>query len=262
MSQNSPGAVRSNPAPPVSNDTGAQSGEQGGSRRPSRGGIRRSNNPNRSAFNGKEEKLKGHAYDVQPYKNGKVFTRTTKELAEFAAREYPNAGEFRQALQKLEYEALVEPVWNPKDADAPTVPEIEQYKLLYKSYFDKKHKREESQKKIYALILGQCTQAMVDRLEASEEYEDVNNSNDPVELLKLIRSCIYQKHVTKKPVHAFIDAEYALLTLRQESNQSLSSYYEKFKEVVQVYQNLGGEAGASTGRISEKLIAQDPDFPT
>ena len=69
---------------------------------------------------------------------------------------------------------------------------------------------------------------MIDRLEAAEEYEAINDSSDPVELLKLLRACIYQKHVTKKPVHAFIDAEYALLTLRQEPNQSLSSYYEKF----------------------------------
>ena len=122
MSQNSPGAVRSNPAPPVSNDTGPQSGEQGGSRRPQRGGNRRSNNPNRSVFNGKEEKLKGNVYDVQPYRNGKVFTKTTKEIAEFAAREYPNAGEFRQALQKLEYETLKEPVWSPSNPAAPTVP--------------------------------------------------------------------------------------------------------------------------------------------
>ena len=105
-----------------------------------------------------------------------------------------------------------------------------------------------------------CTQAMVDRLEATEEYEDVNNSNNPVELLKLIRSCIYQKHVTKKPVHAFIDAEYALLTLRQESNQSLSSYYKKFKEVVQVYQNLGSGPGASDDCVSETLLHRTPIF--
>ena len=266
MSETSPGR-----SPPPAASGGRSSNAQnaggdssGGGRRPPRGG--RGSRPNRNVFLGKEEKLKGHVYDVTPFKSGKVFAKTTKEIAEFAAREYAHAGEFRQALQSLKYADLSPPAWKPANADKPTVPETEEYKLLFKEYYDKKNKREENQKKIFALILGQCSPAMKDRLEGSDKYESINNNNDPVELLSLIRDCLYQKNVVKKPVHAIIDAETELLNIRQEPNQSLASYYEKFKEVVQVYeQNNGEQPGISTARVNEKLITNgvtDPDFAT
>ena len=212
MSETSPGGGQAPPS--MSGGAPAQASHQQGdqqssgrrSHRGNRGGQRQHRAP---TFTGKEEKLKGFIYDVSTHKSTRVFSKTTKEIAEYAAREYTSAGEFRHALQNLEYDVLAPPAYSPADAANPTVPEQELFKLEYKSYFDKKTKREENQKKIYALVLGQCTQAMVDRLESSSEYEAVDASNDPVELLKLIRACIYQKTVTKKPVHAFIDAEMA-----------------------------------------------------
>ena len=149
-------------------------------------GGRRNQRPNKGGFQGRVSDLKGFVYDVLPYKNGKVFTRVTKEIAEYAAREYTGAGEFWQAMQDLQFQPLQLPQWLPANAQAPTLPETKDFKLRYKYYYDKKSKHEENQKKVFALVLGQCTQAMVDRLEGMTEFEQVNIDSDVMELLQLI----------------------------------------------------------------------------
>ena len=161
-------------------------------------------------FVGKEEAIKEHIYDISSFKANKKYTTTTREIAEYAARTYPQAGEFRQALQRLRFDPLTSPPFTPQKADAPTFQEQEEWKLKYREFHDKQVKREDNSKKVFALILGQCSQALLHRMEANTTYEAVDSSNDPIQLLKLIRGCIYQRNTTRKAVHSYIDAEIAL----------------------------------------------------
>ena len=47
-------------------------------------------------FKGKCESIEEHVYDVgMPRSSQDLFTSTTKEIAEYVAREYHNAGEYR-----------------------------------------------------------------------------------------------------------------------------------------------------------------------
>ena len=229
MSESSPGRGQPQPPPPV-RSPGAQSQAQDGQseRRRHRGPRNPRSGNQTNSFQGKEEKLKGHVFDVLPYKSGKLFTKVTREIAEYAGREYPNAGDFRVAMEELEPVQLDKPQWSPVDPTAPTLPEQEEYKLAMKEYYDKKIKTESTAKRIYALVIGQCSPAMKDRLESSNGYDSINRESDPIKLLKLIRDSMYKKVVTRKPVHALVDAEADLMSIRQEPNQSVSSYYEKF----------------------------------
>ena len=90
-------------------------------------------------------------------------------------------------MEDLKPVMLVKPEWKPADSSNPTLPEQEEYKLAFKEYYAKKAKTESIAKRIYALILGQCSPAMKDRMEATPGYEAVNQKSDPIELLKLIR---------------------------------------------------------------------------
>ena len=137
-------------------------------------------------FVGKEEAIKEYIYDISSFKANKMYTITTREIAEYAARTYPQAGEFRQALQRLRFEPLTSPPFTPKKADAPTFQEQEEWKLKFREYHDKQVKREDNSKKVFALILGQCSQALLHRMEAHTTYKAVDSSNDPIQLLKLI----------------------------------------------------------------------------
>ena len=84
-----------------------------------------------ATFQGKEEKLKGQVYNVLPYKGGKLFNKVTREIAEFAGREYVDAGDFRIAMEDLKPVLLIKPEWKPADSNNPTLPEQEEYKLAF-----------------------------------------------------------------------------------------------------------------------------------
>ena len=84
MSETSPGQANQ-PDAAVSAAAAPQdaAGGRQNARRPPRGP--RNQRPNRGGFQGRVSELKGFVYDILLYKNRKVFTRVTKEIAEYAA---------------------------------------------------------------------------------------------------------------------------------------------------------------------------------
>ena len=57
---------------------------------------------NNTRFQGACEDLKDHVFDPNDIRGGsELFTKTTKAIAEYVAREYTSAGEFRTALPSL-----------------------------------------------------------------------------------------------------------------------------------------------------------------
>ena len=77
-------------------------------------------------------------------------------------------------------------------------------------------------------------------MEAHYTYDAIDLSIDPIQLLKLIRSCLYQRNTTRKAVHSYIDAKIALHNFRQDQDMETSVFLERFKELVHVYEELGG----------------------
>ena len=83
-----------------------------------RGGQQQQGTRKPKKFIGKEEAIKEHIYDVSSFKANKMYTTTTREIAEYAARTYTQAGEYRQALQRLRFDPLKPPPFTPvKDND-------------------------------------------------------------------------------------------------------------------------------------------------
>ena len=129
MSETSPG--RANQPDAAVSAAAAPHDAAGGrqnARRPPRGP--RNQRPNRGGFQGRVSELKGFVYDVLPYKNGKVFTRVTKEITEYAACKYAGAGEFCQAMQDLQFQTLNRPQWLPANVQAPTLPETKDFQVI------------------------------------------------------------------------------------------------------------------------------------
>ena len=118
--------------------------------------------------------------------------------------------------------------------------------------------REKNMEKTYALILGQCSKTIRDRIEAHEQWESVNTSSNALGLLRLIRQSVYQRTTRRHETHALIDAETTLMRFRQSERMSNSDYMEKLRDLVEVYEHLGGEPGTSKARVDSLLI--DPDL--
>ena len=136
------------------------------------------------------EELKEHVYDTGVGRNNaEIFNKTTKAIAEYMAREYTAAGEFRNGLPEMMLPTLVTPA--PPGATA-TVVELKIWEMDFKEYRKRLEERERNMEKAYALILRQCSKTIRDRIEAHEQWEPINSSSNALGLLRLIRQSLYQ----------------------------------------------------------------------
>ena len=170
------------------------------------------------------------------------------------AREYSSAGEFRNALPSLHLPGLNPPT--QPDPDDPFL--MEEWKIEYCKYKKKIEDRRQNMQKVYALILGQCSPTIWDWIEASDEWESINNASNPITLLRTIQQSLYHHATRRKDTHALLEAELALHKFQQTKRMSNSNYLEKLRELVEVYEHLGGEPGCSEVRVNSWLI--DPEM--
>ena len=202
------------------------------------------------------EDLKDHVYDTGVGRNNaEIFSKTTKAIAEYVAREYTAAGEFRNGLPDMTLPTLVAPT--PPGTTA-TVVELKIWEMDFKEYRKRMEEREKNMEKTYALILGQCSKTIRDSIVAHEHWESVNTSSNTLGLLRLIRQSLYQRATRRHETHALIDAETTLMCFRQSERMSNSDYLEKLRDLVEAYEHLGGEPGTSKARVDSLLI--DPDL--
>ena len=213
--------------------------------------------PREGRFEGDCPALKGHTYDV--IAGGDTFAKTTRKIAEYVARSYDDAGDFRTGMIDLD----LPDIQAPPDPDVSKPLEFEMWKIARRTFEKKKEARERIQNRVFALLLGQCSQALRNRMEPHEDWHGINLTSDVIELLKLIQSCMSQKQTRKDPDHAVVDADIMLYRFTQ-NNLADNSYYEKFKDLVQTVESLGGEIGCQAERVFEHLkkTAADPNNPT
>ena len=135
-------------------------------------------------FTGVCKELKEYVYDTGVGRNNaEIFSKTTKAIAEYVAREYLGAGEFRNGLPEMTLPTLVAP---SPPADTATVVQLKIWEMDFKEYRKRLEEREQNMEKTYALILGQCSKTIRDRIEAHEQWEAVNTSSNALGLLRLI----------------------------------------------------------------------------
>jgi len=153
-------------------------------------------------------------------------------------------------MPELELPPLVEPAL---PTDTTNIVDMELWKLAIREHVKKNERRQTNSDRAYALVLGQCSQALSNRLEADTEWDHVNTSSNLIGLLKLIQQCMIQRQTCKYNVHMVFDAEYAFYTLQQGRHMSNHDYYTKFKDVVKTLEGLGGKVGAQPSRVTTAL---------
>jgi hypothetical protein len=142
-------------------------------------------------FEGKTDDLKGHIYDCSDARQSDQFTKTTKEIAEYLGRTaYKHGGDIRLTVTNLELYVI------PMPQDLPTTPEPS---ALTKKIWDEQVKRyverdsylTDNVKTLFAIVIGQCTEVMIAKLEALPNYDDIVEDGDGVELLKMIKNLTF-----------------------------------------------------------------------
>lgn len=96
-----------------------------------------------------------------------------------------------------------------------------------------------NQQKAFAIIIGQCTQRLQDKLHDDAQWETINRNQKPLELYTLIERTVMQQTGDEYPPSNLVNNLIAVLTLKQQNNQSNTQWYEKLNTRVDVAESVG-----------------------
>jgi hypothetical protein len=108
-------------------------------------------------------------------------------------------------------------IWRPLDEPAPLtnpnqVAEFKPWKMACRNYEKLSEARCRNSSRVYALIISQCLQVLHNCMEASEEWNCINEESNVMDLLQLIQKYMMQRQTRQKPVHTLMDAEAQVFT--------------------------------------------------
>ena len=211
--------------------------------------------PNRTVhthFKSSVEGLEDAVYDSGlPNSSQDLFTTTTERLGEYVAKTYDHTGEFRNGLMNLSFPPLKKPLDPGKD---PTFAQQQEYKSEYENWNKAKQRRSHNMQRVFALILGQCSDTIKNRIRSDQQWLDIDQKCDVISLLTLIRDSLYQNAANLDKTHAMIEADERLNKFRQGDKMSVYEYREKMKSLIDIYAAMGGEPGTTETQIMDFMV--------
>ena len=230
-------------------------GFQGKSR--TRRGRQRNTQSKHNRFKGQCADLEFITYDTTVnLTNQDLYTTTTRKIGEYVAKTFERAGEFRLGMVNLTLPTIDLPTSPSAKA---TTAEIEIYKIDLREAKGRLRCREENSQRIFPLLLRQCSRIIRDRMEAHQDWHQVNEDSNVMGLLKLIRQSMHGKATSKQVTHSYAEAESDFVRFKQTEKMTNSDYLEKFKGLIAVYEHCGGEPGITALRIKLFVDTSEPD---
>ena len=228
-------------------------GGRGGRQR----GINRDNRTDdgdrKTQFIGREPAMNGHIFDYTGEWTPEKYIRTMRELVAHVGLTYKNyTTELKEGLETL---ALVDPTEPDNPAECNQVA-FELWKMDLKEYREKLKVFANFRAGLFSLVLGQCTDALQERLKSHHDYQAA--SQDRIALLVIIRSLIHTFEENWKLSDAILDMKEKFYKFYQGWHMTLEQYHELFLAQVEVLDEVGitiedealvEEVAAENGRV-------------
>jgi hypothetical protein len=177
--------------------------------------------------------MNGHVFECYEERGDRTqFTKTLEALGEYAAKnlKYP------EDLKPLFEETMSAPdIVEPTDLPATSTKKQE---LIWESAL-KSHSRRVDELRsnlttIYAVIWGQCSEAMRTKIRALTDFSVENRANNCVWLLGEIKGVTHQFDTKRNIFLSLLDARIAYFTCKQLQQQTDAEYLEIFRANVEV----------------------------
>ena len=141
---------------------------------------------------GRIDNLKGNIYDVGYGQQVDALLKTTEEIAGYAGRTCKKSTHIRAAVKKLQDVTIT----LEKKVTIAEMPDEDDKKIIRKSQIDEYRKRkatyQENKGKIYSVIIGQCTGAMIAKLKGDSNFDLIEHNSDMLRLLGMIKKVAFK----------------------------------------------------------------------
>ena len=202
-----------------------------------------------SAMAGLEE----DTFDIGHPKYAAKYERSVDAIARHVQQEYKAGADVALAMRELTVPTVTMPTF-------PTDPNDQEAIQIWKEELREKRTLslhiEESKKRAYALVMGQCSPDLVGKIRGGTTYTTVNGSQDVVELLRLIRGYCCDFGAGQQSTWALEQAKHKVSVYYQRHDTSNTDYVQFFQALVGVVETYGGAYGNEPGLIEAHLIGQ------
>ena len=168
------------------------------------------NRPKIEQFTGRTKSLEDVIFDISISNQSKLFMQTTKKLANYAGRKLCKSQDIKLRIENLPDVQILRPTF-PKtvftDPDYPTDEEKQTSKLNepicgkeVDTYVKRVDEYRHNKSTMYSIIIGQCTEPLITKLEGMDKYDAINSSSDAILLLQAIREIVFEYESQKYPL--------------------------------------------------------------
>ncbi len=96
-----------------------------------------------------------------------------------------------------------------------------------------------SRGKVYSLLIGRCTQVLIDKMKEDTEWVAISEAFDPILLFKLIEKFVLKQLNNQYATAVLIAEQLLILTFRQDDHLGNAAYYDRFTTRVEVAHQAG-----------------------
>ena len=186
------------------------------------------NNPfEKPRFTGDCEDLRECTFDYENGKQASNFEMNIKKLSIYAATKYDMGAMIMTMIDEMSDSEMNRPI----------------------------QKLENEWKKLYTVILGQCTSYMTAKLKDIPTFNEVHYEKDRVNILKAIQGLTFRFDSEKEYKMSLVEAVDKLFRLYQSKDMSNTQFLEKFNNLIDVIEHYGGIIGVLK-KITEDILAQ------
>jgi Reverse transcriptase (RNA-dependent DNA polymerase)/Zinc knuckle len=213
--------------------------------------------PRQPKFEGLCDELRGHIYDCSDAQSHQTdqFIKTTRMISLYVGRTMKYGGDVKVAVENIKMPAIEMPADPAANASKGAV-------RLWEKELDEYAKRmsylRENLKSVYAIVYGQCTDIVRQKIEALAEFENKAMACDGLWLLQAIKSITYNFESLKSPFQSLHESQRRLMNCTQGKHVTTQMYLEQFKNIVDVLTSPGGEIGLS--KLARKAVADEYDY--
>jgi hypothetical protein len=200
-------------------------------------------------FQGRCDDLKGHIFDCDGRQIDR-YTVTMKEMAEHIGSSFMYGADIRWSLEHEQLFVIPKPQKLPDKADA-----IDKriWEKEIDEYVKRKGKLEENCRKLFSLVLGQCTDYLKAKLESLASYPSMKENFDVFQLIKSVKGVTFKFEDSKYHLEALHDAKIRFYSLRQDKDMDNAKYLELFQTHVAIVEQFGGDIARDPVIVTREL---------
>ena len=110
---------------------------------------------------------------------------------------------------------------------------------VYRTHREDEQRLITNRGKVYMPTIGQCTQALKDKLKEDSDWDRISDSYNSIGLLGLVEKCVLKQTKSHYPYLAVQEELRSMLNFAQGDDVTLGMYYQKFTTRVAIAERAG-----------------------